>query len=113
MEHLRTRLRAHGAKPCHEEHVLRLVGAGAAARTTATVVRRTFSRSELRNALPALLTEFQALARLRSEHPGEDGSARLLVELADGQTVESVLLPRDGAVRLDPGRAARWAACSA
>lgn len=25
-----------------------------------------------------------------------DGSARLLVELADGQTVESVLLPRDG-----------------
>ena len=32
------------------------------------------------------------LARLRSEHPGQDGSARLLVELADGQTVESVLL---------------------
>jgi 23S rRNA (adenine2503-C2)-methyltransferase len=36
------------------------------------------------------------LARLRSEHPGADGSARLLVELGDGQTVESVLLPRDG-----------------
>jgi 23S rRNA (adenine2503-C2)-methyltransferase len=35
------------------------------------------------------------LARVRSEHPGEDGT-RLLVELADGQTVESVLLPRDG-----------------
>jgi len=28
--------------------------------------------------------------------PGEDGSARLLVELADGQTMEIVLLPRDG-----------------
>jgi 23S rRNA (adenine2503-C2)-methyltransferase len=28
--------------------------------------------------------------------PGRDGSARLLVALADGQTVESVLLPRDG-----------------
>ena len=33
-----------------------------------------------------------ALARLRSEHAAEDGSARLLVELADGQTVEAVLL---------------------
>ncbi len=50
----------------------------------------------LRDALPALTDELQALARLRSEHPGDDGSARLLVELADGRTVESVLLPRDG-----------------
>ncbi|MBU2332078.1 MAG: RNA methyltransferase, partial [Gammaproteobacteria bacterium] len=33
---------------------------------------------------------------LRSEHPAADGSARLLVELTDGQMVESVLLPRDG-----------------
>jgi len=33
---------------------------------------------------------------LRSEHPGADGSARLLIELSDGHTVESVLLPRDG-----------------
>ena len=38
----------------------------------------------------------QGLARLRSTHADADGSARLLVELADGQTVESVLLPRDG-----------------
>jgi 23S rRNA (adenine2503-C2)-methyltransferase len=29
-------------------------------------------------------------------HPAADGSARLLVDLADGQAVESVLLPRDG-----------------
>jgi 23S rRNA (adenine2503-C2)-methyltransferase len=34
--------------------------------------------------------------RLLSRHDGEDGSARLLVGLADGQTIESVLLPRDG-----------------
>jgi len=40
--------------------------------------------------------EIDALARLRSEHPAADGSARLLVELGDGQMVESVLLPRDG-----------------
>ncbi len=30
------------------------------------------------------------------EHTGSDGSARLLVELADGKTVESVLLPPHG-----------------
>ena len=46
--------------------------------------------------LPAIAAELEALARVHAEHPGEDGSARLLVELADGQTVESVLLPRDG-----------------
>jgi 23S rRNA (adenine2503-C2)-methyltransferase len=40
--------------------------------------------------------ELQALGRVFAEHAGEDGSARLLVELADGQTVEAVLLPRDG-----------------
>jgi 23S rRNA (adenine2503-C2)-methyltransferase len=33
---------------------------------------------------------------VRAEQRREDGSARLLVQLADGQTVESVLLPRDG-----------------
>ena len=50
----------------------------------------------VRKGLPALSAEIDALARLRSEHPAADGSARLLVELGDGQMVESVLLPRDG-----------------
>ncbi len=50
----------------------------------------------VREGLPALHAELDGLARLRSEHPAADGSARLLVELADGQMVESVLLPRDG-----------------
>ncbi|AGA86628.1 RNA methyltransferase [Stutzerimonas stutzeri] len=50
----------------------------------------------VREGLPALNAEIDGLARLRSEHPAADGSARLLVELADGQMVESVLLPRDG-----------------
>ncbi|MVW72760.1 RNA methyltransferase [Bordetella sp. 15P40C-2] len=49
----------------------------------------------LRNAVPALTAELDGLARVRAEHTGNDGS-RLLVELADGQMVESVLLPRDG-----------------
>jgi len=50
----------------------------------------------VREALPALTAELAGLATLRSEHPGEDGSARLLIGLADGQAVEGVLLPRDG-----------------
>jgi 23S rRNA (adenine2503-C2)-methyltransferase len=36
------------------------------------------------------------MARVLSTHPADDGSARLLVGLHDGQTVETVLLPRDG-----------------
>ena len=50
----------------------------------------------LLEALPALTQELAGLARLRSRHPSADGSERLLVDLADGQTVESVLLPRGG-----------------
>ncbi|BAN35010.1 ribosomal RNA large subunit methyltransferase N [Sulfuricella denitrificans skB26] len=50
----------------------------------------------VRDAIPGLTAELQGLARLHSKHPGEDGSVRLLVQLADGQTVESVLLPREG-----------------
>jgi len=55
-----------------------------------------FLPAQLRAALPALAAELAALAGVRSEHGGEDGSARLLIGLADGQSVESVLLPRDG-----------------
>jgi len=50
----------------------------------------------VREALPGIESQLQALATLREQHPGEDGSARLLVGLQDGQSVESVLLPRDG-----------------
>jgi 23S rRNA (adenine2503-C2)-methyltransferase len=50
----------------------------------------------LRDNLPAIAAELAGLATLRSEHPGADGSARLLIELADAYTIESVLLPRDG-----------------
>ncbi|MGE5387110.1 MAG: RNA methyltransferase [Betaproteobacteria bacterium] len=97
LEHLRQSLRAAGAKPCHEDRILR---AWMRAQPLDAGPRRRRSEDDLplsvRNALPALAEELGRLARVRSEHPSEDGSARLLVELADGQTVESVLLPRDG-----------------
>ena len=97
IEQIRQTLREHGAKTCHEERVLR---AWMQAKPLDQGTRRqqsdNFLPLPLRNALPALTDQLKALARIRSEHPGQDGSARLLVELADRQTVESVLLPRDG-----------------
>lgn len=91
----RQRLRALGANPQHEQRVLRdwLLGRPHEA---ARRKLEDFLPLRLREALPALDGELRALARLVSSHPGEDGSARLLVGLADGQTVESVLLPREG-----------------
>ena len=50
----------------------------------------------VRQGLPEVERRLAALLQLRSEHPAEDGSARLLVALEDGQMVESVLLPRGG-----------------
>lgn len=97
IEQIRQTLRHHGAKTCHEERILR---AWLLAQPLASGPRRRpaedFHPLELRTALPALEAELNGLTRLRSAHPGEDGSERLLVELVDGQTVESVLLPRDG-----------------
>ena len=94
IDHLRQRLRALGARPSHEARLLRAWLQGpaldAGPRTESNRLPKT-----VQAALPELEAELGALARVRSEHPGEDG-IRLLVELADGQAVESVLLPRDG-----------------
>jgi 23S rRNA (adenine2503-C2)-methyltransferase len=97
IEHIRERLRGHGAKVCHEDRVLR---AWLQAQALDSGPRRrppdAFLPLDVRQALPHLAADLHALARVHSEHPGEDGSVRLLIQLADGQTVESVLLPRDG-----------------
>jgi 23S rRNA (adenine2503-C2)-methyltransferase len=95
IETLRQRLRALGARPVHEQRVLRL---WAQAQPQDSGHRRVedFMPLSLREALPDLARELDALVSLRSAHPSDDGSERLLVDLADGQTVESVLLPRGG-----------------
>lgn len=95
IRHLRQRLRDLGAKPRHEQSLLR-AWMQALPLADASHRRTGLPPAALRQALPAIDAELRALARLRSEHPGEDGSARLLIDLADGQTIESVLLPRDG-----------------
>lgn len=88
---LRTRLRTLGANDAHTHRVLRL---WSQAQPQDSGRRRIddFLPRPLREALPELTAALGALARLHSLHPAEDGSARLLVALADGQTVEIVLL---------------------
>jgi 23S rRNA (adenine2503-C2)-methyltransferase len=93
--HLRQRLYDLGAKPCHADRLLRgwsqvrsydIKGSPAA----------TFFPAAMRRELPAIEAELEGLARLHGEYPADQNVARLLVELNDGQMVESVLLPRGG-----------------
>ena len=149
---LRQRLRDLGAKPCHEDRLLRGWSQVCSYDRPRSAAEGFFPLA-LRNELPAIEAELNGLAHLRSEYPanghrmdttnnhgshdrsptptlmeplairlspqagkslvipriaGEganvalrgfsdnEGVARLLVELADGQMVESVLLPRGG-----------------
>jgi len=95
IDDLRQRLRRLGAGPGHEQRVLRLWAQGLPQDRGRRRIEDFLPRT-LRDGLPALAEELAALARLQAEHPAADGSARLLVALADGQTVEAVRLPRDG-----------------
>ena len=95
VEDLRRRMRAAGARPLHEERVLRH-WARAWPQQAGRRRIEDFLPLALRQALPQLQADLDELVRLHSAHAGEDGSQRLLLQLADGQTVESVLLPRGG-----------------
>lgn len=95
IETIRRRLRELGARPIHEQRVLR---DWLQVRPHDQGRRRPqdFLPLPLRLALPDIDAELRAQATLISSHAGGDESARLLVGLRDGQTVESVLLPRGG-----------------
>ena len=92
---IRERLRAAGANPSHAQRVLRL-WVQALPQDSGRRKIDDFLPRQLRGALPEIVGELDAIARIASKHPGADGSMRLLVQLADGQTCESVLLLRDG-----------------
>jgi 23S rRNA (adenine2503-C2)-methyltransferase len=92
---IRDWLRMLGAAPAHEARVLRL-WLHARAQDSGRRPIESFLPRTLRDALPALTAELAGLARLRSRHPAQDGSERLLVELDDGQAIESVLLSKGG-----------------
>ena len=92
---IRRDLASHGALPGHERRVLRLWAQALPASSGRNKPEHSLPLA-LRDRLPALQRSLDGLAVLRSRHPSADGSERLLIDLADGQTVESVLLPRGG-----------------
>jgi 23S rRNA (adenine2503-C2)-methyltransferase len=95
ISHLRQRLSELGAKPCHEDRLLR-GWSQVCSYDKRHSPASTFFPLAMRLELPVIQADLDGLARLKSEHPAGAGVARLLVELADGQMVESVLLPRGG-----------------
>ena len=92
---IQDRLAELGATPRHAELVLRAWLAGERLETATRSRHCTFSPTVVTE-LAALERELDLLAPPVAEHPGADGSARFLHALADGRTVESVLLLRDG-----------------
>ena len=93
---LRQRLRALGANPAHESRVLRHWVQNLPLDAGRQPLKGWLPQAVMAD-LPDLMAELDGLLALRSEHAGGDGmSARLLLGLRDGQTVETVLLPRDG-----------------
>jgi 23S rRNA (adenine2503-C2)-methyltransferase len=92
IEDLRQRLHELGANPRHQHRVLRL-WSQALPQNHGSRPIEAFLPTTLRNALPEIERELAALATVHSEHPGEDGSLRRVVALADGQLVESVHMP--------------------
>ena len=92
---LRSRLRDLGAKPGHERALLR-AWLNAQPLASAAGSRQGFFPRRLEAELPGLEIGLGGILRSIAEHPGADGSARLLCELADGETIESVLLPGAG-----------------
>jgi 23S rRNA (adenine2503-C2)-methyltransferase len=99
VQDLRQRLKALGANPRHAHRVLRL-WSQAKPQDDGPRPIENFLPATLRAELPGIARELQGLATLHSEHAGADGSRRYVVKLADGQLVESVLMPADG----DTGR---------
>ena len=95
LDELRRFLWAAGAKPCHEDILLRMWLRAIGAESGHGRADDFFPAS-VRRVLPAWRERLADLARLAARHPASDGSERLLVALGDGRTVESVLLPRGG-----------------
>ena len=86
-----------GARPVHREVLLRAWLKGVPLDTGRRhQPTEDFLPKSVRAGIPQLTATLDALASVRSEHPGSDGSSRLLVDIPDGQMVETVLLPREG-----------------
>ena len=85
--------RENGARP---EQLRALLQRWLKGRELAVEVRGFPASKRLLAALPELRRRLDALASVSSEHPSSDGATRLLIALADGASVEAVLLARSG-----------------
>ena len=92
---IRNQLRCLGARPAHEQRILRL-WSQAKPQNSGSRPLESFMPAALRQALPQLSESLSNLLRLQSTHAAEDGSVRWLLSLQDGQTIETVGLPREG-----------------
>lgn len=95
ISHIRAHLRRLGAQPMHEQRILRL-WAQAKPQDSGRRPLESFMPTALRQALPEITKSLSSLLTLKSSHPAQDGSVRWLLALSDGQTVETVGLPREG-----------------
>ncbi|MCE9595117.1 MAG: RNA methyltransferase [Planctomycetes bacterium] len=83
-----------GANERQRSRLARAWLSGGELATVAATMREKLSRRVLA-ALPEFELDLARAARVASIHPGADDATRLLIELADGATVETVLLPRN------------------
>lgn len=95
IEQIRQRLRANGALPCHEHRVLRAWIQNCSLDNRHSKAEGFLPKAVLAD-VPSMFADLEQLATLRLQQAADDGAVRLLVGLKDGQSVESVLLPRDG-----------------
>lgn len=95
LQTLRDYLKSLDAKPCHEERVLRLWLQGLSLSTPGCRPQHVFPK-RLAEQINALEEKLSTIAMIESKHVAQDQSVRLLLKLSDAQTVETVLLPRDG-----------------
>jgi 23S rRNA (adenine2503-C2)-methyltransferase len=95
LSQINARLADLGAKTSHRDRALR---AWVQRRSIDTKRQHSVNTipTRLREGWPALLAELESLVRVSGEFPDTEGASRLLLDLADGQRIESVLLPRDG-----------------
>jgi 23S rRNA (adenine2503-C2)-methyltransferase len=110
IDEVREQLRGYGAR---EPHVLHLLRQWLETRPLGSGGRKPadFLPLRLREALPALQRSLDDIARVSSSHPARDGSTRLLMALADGQSRPCCCRVKAYASRRR--WAARWVACSA
>src|SRR5262249_4072776 len=88
IEELRAELAARGAKPAHVRRLVKTWLRGDALSADGGPRDAPYPR-RLAESLPPIASRLSAIATPVSEHPGEDGSLRTLLRLADGLTVES------------------------